>query len=123
MGNCIKKTIRLNPSQNRILREFAKRRELSDYSMLAKIVDAGIQSLIHGADKEVDILEMAREIGSMSARIAEVERVLDRTLFTTCAGYAYARHAALGTHKSDEVIAGEAKAAFERQRAMAYVDE
>ena len=45
--------------------------------------------------------------------------MLDRTLFTACAAYAYARHAALGTKKSDETIATEARAAFERQRSLA----
>ena len=67
------------------------------------------------------IAELAREIGAISERLAEAERVLDRTLFTACAAYAYAyaRHAALGTKKSDETIAAEARAAFERQRSLA----
>ena len=76
------------------------------------------QSFLIG-DKETDIAELAREIGSISERLAEAERVLDRALFTACAAYAYARHAALGTKKSDETIAAEARAAFERQRSLA----
>ena len=40
-------------------------------------------------------------------RLAEAERVLDRTLFTACAAYAYARSSALGGRTSAEVIAAE----------------
>ena len=87
--------------------------------MLLKVIDAGFLSVLHGTDKETDLAELAREIGAISARLAEAERVLDRTLFTACAAYAYARHAALGTKKSDETIAAEARAAFERQRSLA----
>ena len=112
-------TVRLNPTQHRVLTDFAKRRGLSDYAMLARIVEAGFLAMLHGTDKETDLAELAREIGAISERLAEAERVLDRTLFTACAAYAYARHAALGTKKSDETIAAEARAAFERQRSLA----
>lgn len=112
-------TVRLSPSQYRVLTDFAKRRGLSDYAMLARVVEAGILAMLHGKDKETDLAELAREIGAISERLAEAERVLDRTLFTACAAYAYARHAALGTKKSDETIAAEARAAFERQRSLA----
>ena len=112
-------TVRLNPSQHRILAGFAAKRGLSEYAMLARIVDAGFAAVLHGADKEADTREIASEVGAISERMAEVERVLDRTLFTACAAYAYARHSALGTRKPDEVIAAEARAAFERQRSLA----
>lgn len=112
-------TVRLNPSQHRILAGFAAKRGLSEYAMLARIVDAGFAAILHGADKEADTHEIAAEVGAISERLAEVERVLDRTLFTACAAYAYARHSALGTRKPDEAIAAEARAAFERQRSLA----
>ena len=112
-------TVRLSPSQYRVLADFARRRGLNDYAMLARIVEAGFLAMLHGTDKEIDLAELAREIGAISERLAEAERVLDRTLFTACAAYAYARHAALGTKKSDETIAAEARAAFERQRSLA----
>lgn len=112
-------TVRLNPSQYRILAGFAAKRGLSEYAMLARIVDAGFAAVLHGADKEADTHEIAAEVGTISERLAEVERVLDRALFTACAAYAYARHAALGTRKPDEAIAAEALAAFERQRSLA----
>jgi len=112
-------TVRLSPSQYRVLADFARRRGLSEYAMLARIVEAGFLAMLHGTDKETDLAELAHEIGAISGRLAEAERVLDRTLFTACAAYAYARHAALGTKKSDETIAAEARAAFERQRSLA----
>ena len=112
-------TVRLNPSQHRILAGFAAKRGLSEYAMLARIVDAGFAAIMHGADKEADTREIAAEVGAISERLAEVERVLDRALFTACAAYAYARHSALGTRKPDEAIAAEARAAFERQRSLA----
>ncbi len=112
-------TVRLSPSQYRVPADFAKRRGVSDYAMLARVVEAGFLAMLHGTDKETDLAELAREIGSISERLAEAERVLDRALFTACAAYAYARHAALGTKKSDETIAAEARAAFERQRSLA----
>lgn len=112
-------TVRLNPSQHRLLADFAKRRGLSQYAMLARVVEAGLLSLLHGTDKETDLAELAGEIGSISERLAETERVLDRALFTSCAAYAYARNAALGKKQSDEATAAEARAAFERQRSLA----
>ena len=119
MASHIKRTIRLNPSQARSLSGIADRRGLSEYAMLLKVIDAGFLAVLHGTDKETDLAELAREIGAISERLAEAERVLDQTLFTACAAYAYARHAALGTKKSDETIAAEARAAFERQRSLA----
>jgi hypothetical protein len=123
MASFIKRTIRLNPSQARTLTAFANRRGLSEYALLLKVIDAGFLALLHGADKEADLAEMASVIGSISERLADAERVLDRTLFTACAAYAYARSSALGGRKSDEVIAAEARAAFERQRKLAGESE
>ena len=55
----------------------------------------------------------------MSTRLADVERLLDRTLHTACAAYCYARSAAKGGGKSDEVISAETQRAYDRQRAAA----
>lgn len=114
-----KRTVRLNPSQARMLFGIAERRGLTEYAMLQRIIEAGFLAVLHGTDKEADTREIAIEVGAISERLIEVERVLDRALFTACAAYAYARHSALGTKKPDEVIAADAKAAFERQRSLA----
>ena len=114
-----KRTVRLNPSQARTLSGIAGRRGLTEYAMLQRIIEAGFLAVLHGTDKETDTREIAAAVGAISESLAEVERVLDRALFTACAAYAYARHSALGTKKPDEVIAADAKAAFERQRSLA----
>lgn len=114
-----KRTVRLTPSQTRTLTSIAGRRGLTEYAMLQRIIEAGFLAVIHGTDRDADTREIATGVGVISERLAEVERVLDRALFTACAAYAYARHSALGTKKPDEVIAADAKAAFERQRSLA----
>jgi hypothetical protein len=122
-GGCMltasKRTVRLNPSQARTLIGIAERRGLTEYAMLQRIIEAGFLAVLHGTDKEADTREIAIGVGAISERLIEVERVLDRALFTACAAYAYARHSALSTKKPDEVIAADAKAAFERQRSLA----
>lgn len=112
-------TVRLSPARHRTLSGLAGQRGLSEYAMLARIVDAGFAAVTDGAACEADAREIGTEIAAISERLVDVERVLDRALFTACAAYAYARHAALGTKKPDEVIAADARAAFERQRALA----
>ena len=114
-----KRTVRLTPSQARTLTGIAGRRGLTEYAMLQRIIEAGFLVVMHGTDRDADTREIATGVGAISERLAEVERVLDRALFTACAAYAYARHSALGTKKPDEVIAADAKAAFERQRSLA----
>lgn len=112
-------TVRLSPARHRTLSGLAAHRGLSEYAMLARIVDAGFAAVTDGAAREADAREIATEVAAIAERLVDVERVLDRALFTACAAYAYARHAALATKKPDEVIAAEARAAFERQRALA----
>lgn len=112
-------TVRLSPARHRTLSGLAGQHGLSEYAMLARIVDAGFAAVADGAARDADAREIATEVAAIAERLVDVERVLDRALFTACAAYAYARHAALGTKKPDEVIAAEARAAFERQRALA----
>lgn len=111
-------TVRLTPPQQRALVAFAKQRGLSEYAMLARVVDAGLAALIDGAGSQIDAREIVAELASVSTRIVEVERTLDRALFTTCAAYCYARSAALGARKTDEIITAEINAAYDRQRRL-----
>jgi len=116
--NARAQTVRLTPPQQRALVAFAKQRGLSEYAMLARVVDAGLASLIHGTDNQIDTREIVAELASVSARIVDVERMLDRALFTACAAYCYARSAALGARKTDEIITAEINAAYDRQRRL-----
>jgi hypothetical protein len=40
-------------------------------------------------------------------------------LFTACAAYCYARSAAMGGGKTDEILLGEINRAYDRQKALA----
>lgn len=111
-------TVRLSPAQHRTLSGLAKSYGLSEYAMLARVTDAGLASLVHGAGNDIDTREIATELASVSTRMVDVERMLDRALFTACAAYCYARSAASGARKSDEVITAEINAAYDRQRRL-----
>jgi hypothetical protein len=111
-------TVRLTPAQHRTLAGFAKTYGLSEYAMLARVVDTGLAALVHGAGKGIDAREIIAELASVSTRIVDVERMLDRALFTACAAYCYARQAALGTRTNDETITAEINAAYDRQRRL-----
>jgi hypothetical protein len=114
-----KLTVRLDGPQYRALIRQAEARGVSHYAMLAQLVEAGFTKLDGHSDDGSSLDELAREMVAQGGRIVELERLIDRTLFTSCAAYAYARNLALGTRRPDEVIAAEALAAFERQRALA----
>ncbi|WP_422345401.1 hypothetical protein [Parasphingorhabdus sp.] len=117
--SAVKLTIRLNSSQFRTLNSLAEQRQIPRYRMLRRIINSGFSSTVGGASVQSDIHEIANEIAEYSARLAEMDRVLDRTLFTACAAYSYARNSALGMKRDDKKIAAEALAAFKRQRAIA----
>jgi hypothetical protein len=111
-------TVRLTPAQHRTLASFAKGYGLSEYAMLARVVDTGLAALVHGAGKGIDAREIIAELASVSTRIVDVERTLDRALFTACAAYCYARSAALGARTNDDTITAEINAAYDRQRRL-----
>jgi hypothetical protein len=115
----VKHNIRLTPAQDRTLIGLAEQCGLSRYGMLARIIESGMASATTGVDAGTERAEIIAEIAAMNVRFVELERVLDRALFTACAGYCYARNAALGQRRSDEAITAEAIAAYERQRSLA----
>jgi hypothetical protein len=115
----VKHNIRLSPAQDRSLVRHAEQRGLTRYKMLGRVVDHGLSAVESGISAPTDMRDIAEEIAAMNVRFAEIERILDRALFTACAGYAYARQAALGGRHTDEAISSEALAAYERQRSLA----
>lgn len=112
-------TVRLSPAQHRTLAGFARQRGLSEYAMLARVVDTGLATLVQGTGSTIDTREIVTELASVSTRIVDVERMLDRALFTACAAYCYARSAASGARKSDAILTEEITAAYNRQRGLA----
>jgi predicted ATPase len=113
--NWVKHNIRLNPSQNRTLNILAEQHGKSRYAMLARIIKSGFAATLNGSDSEENFRELAIETGRNSARLIALERMTERSLYTACAAYVYARDAALKRGHSDVALGAEVQAAFERQ--------
>ena len=109
---------RISAAQHRLLVALAEQRGETSYKMLVRAIGAGLSALSEAPKATANVDDIIGEVASISNRIVDVERMLDRALFTTCAAYCYARSAASGTRKSDEVITAEITAAYERQRRL-----
>ena len=115
----VQHSIRLPAALDTVLRALADRQGKTVYAMLRRCVKTGIDGQANPSVSPADDRELVAEVASMSTRLADVERILDRTLHTACAAYCYARSAAKGGGKSDEVISAETQRAYDRQRAAA----
>lgn len=114
----VRHTVRLSVSVDKVLRTLAERQKISVYSMLQRTVKAGIAAQANPSARDTDTREIVTELASISTRMVDVERMLDRALFTACAAYCYARSAASGARKTDDTIAAEINAAYDRQRRL-----
>jgi hypothetical protein len=111
-------TVRLPVALDKALRALAERHGMSVYAVLQRSVKTGIATLANPSAPDTGNREIVAELASVSTRIVDVERMLDRALFTACAAYCYARSAASGARKSDEAITAEINAAYDRQRRL-----
>ncbi|MBO9581115.1 MAG: hypothetical protein J7498_09520 [Sphingobium sp.] len=111
-------TVRLPVSLDKALRALAERQEVSTYAVLQRCVKAGVATLANPPIRDTSPREIVAELASVSTRMVDVERMLDRTLFTACAAYCYARTAAMGTRTTDEAITADINAAYDRQRRL-----
>jgi len=111
-------SVRLPVALDRAIRTLAGRHGVSVYAMLQRSVEAGVATLANQSPPDTSNLELVAEMASVSTRMVDVERMLDRALFTACAAYCYARSAALGTRTSDEAVTAEINAAYDRQRRL-----
>ncbi|WOF45829.1 hypothetical protein KNJ79_20775 (plasmid) [Sphingopyxis indica] len=118
----VRHTVRLPVEVDKAVGELAKAKGDTAYAILATCVEAGVAALSSPVGDGSDNRELVAEIVSISARLVDVERMLDRTLFTACAAYCYARSAAFGGGKSDEEISAEIGRAYDRQRRLAEED-
>lgn len=114
----VRHTVRLPVEVDKAVGELAKAKGDSAYAILATCVEAGVAVLSSLPKDGSDNRELVAELVSISSRLVDVERTLDRTLFTACAAYCYARSAAFGGGKSDEEIAAEVGPAYDRQRRL-----
>lgn len=115
----VQHSIRLPAALDTALRALAERQGKTVYAMLRRCVKTGIDGQANPAVSSSHDRELVTEVASMSTRLADVERLLDRTLHTACAAYCYARSGAKGGGKSDEIITAETQRAYDRQRAAA----
>jgi hypothetical protein len=111
-------TVRLPVALDKALRALAERHGMSAYAVLQRSVKAGIATLANPPARDTLPREIVTELASVSTRMVDVERMLDRALFAACASYCYARSAALGARKTDEAITAEIEAAYDRQRRL-----
>ena len=114
----VQHTIRLPIALDTALKALAERHNISVYEMLQRSVKTGVATMANPPQRDTIAQDIIGEVASISNRIVDVERMLDRALFTTCAAYCYARSAASGQRKTDEVITAEITAAYERQRRL-----
>ena len=114
----VQHTIRLPVTLDKALKALAERHNISVYEMLQRSVNAGVATLANPPQRDTIAQDIIGEVATISTRIVDLERMLDRVLFTSCAAYCYARSAASGQRKTDEVITAEITAAYERQRRL-----
>ena len=115
----VQHTVRLSVALDKALNALAERQGISVYAMLQRSVKAGIAAQANPPARDNGNREIVTELASVSTRMVDVERMLDRALFTACAAYCYARHAALGARTTDEAVTTEINAAYDRQRRRA----
>ncbi|WP_447953183.1 hypothetical protein [Sphingopyxis chilensis] len=111
--------VRVPAALDQALHKLAEQEGLTAYALLQRIVKAGIAARTKPRAADAEARELIAEVASMAVRLADIEHMVDRTLFTACAAYCYARAAAIGSEESDDAIADEVRPAYERQRAMA----
>lgn len=110
----VQHSVRLPLALDRVLRQLSARLEMTPYALLQQCVRAGLASLSGEQTTSQITGEIAQEIGTLAARLAHTERLAERTLFTACAAYTYARVAA-GPRSDEATLTAEINAAFTRQ--------
>lgn len=117
--NRVKITVRIPLPHDVMLKHIAEVRGLTRYQALVRVIEIGLTSI------------MAPSAGSGSAqvgediasRLAALEALTDRCLFTASAAYVYARRAALrgegDVDKLDATLSEAVQSAYHRQRALA----
>ena len=120
--NRVKLSVRVPMGQEVMIRRYAEARGLTRYQALSRVIEAGLGAV---ADAPVTGGSNAGDdaLAAFEARLGVIEALLDRSLFTASAAYAYARRAALrgdsDPNRTDSVTGEAAQAAYRRQRALA----
>ena len=77
--------VRISPAQHRLLVALAEQRGETSYKMMVRAIGAGLSALSEPPKATANVDEIIGEVASISTRIVDVERMLDRALFTSCA--------------------------------------
>lgn len=119
----IQHSVRLSPALNRTLSALAEQRGMTCYQMLKRAIEQGFAAMTTTKSAGSNMTELGDEMASISARLALVEALTDRSLFTASAAYVYARRAALrgegDAEKTDAALGESVQSAYKRQRALA----
>jgi hypothetical protein len=120
--NRVKLSVRVPIGQEVMIRRYAEARGLTRYQALSRVIEAGLGTvadapMADGSNAGDDVM------AAFEARLGVIEALLDRSLFTASAAYAYARRAALrgdgDADRTDSMIGEAAHSAYRRQRALA----
>ena len=110
----VQHSVRLPLALDKALRQAAQSRQVTAYALLQQCVRAGVASLSGAQTASQIAAELAQEVGTISAQLAHVERLAERSLYVACAAYTYAR-AAAGPRTDEPKLTAEINAAFARQ--------
>jgi hypothetical protein len=120
--NRVKLSVRVPMGQEVMIRRFAEKRGLTRYQALSRVIEAGLGVVADAPDAGRGSAGDDAMAG-FEARLGVIEALLDRSLFTASAAYAYARRAALrgdgDADRTDSMIGEAAHSAYRRQRALA----
>jgi hypothetical protein len=120
--NRVKLSVRVPMGQEVMIRRFAEKRGLTRYQALSRVIEAGLGVVADAPDAGRGSAGDDAMAG-FEARLCVIEALLDRSLFTASAAYAYARRAALrgdgDADRTDSMIGEAAHSAYRRQRALA----
>jgi hypothetical protein len=120
--NRVKLSVRVPMGQEVMIRRYAEARGLTRYQALSRVIEAGLGAVAH-APMAGSVNAGDDVMAALEARLGVIEALLDRSLFTASAAYAYARRAALrgdgDANHTDSVTGEAAQAAYRRQRALA----
>jgi hypothetical protein len=121
--NRVKLSVRVPLGQEVMIRRYAEARGLTRYQALSRVIEAGLGAVADGHVKGGSSNAGDDVVAALDARLGVIEALLDRSLFTASAAYAYARRAALrgdgDADRTDSVIGEAAHSAYRRQRALA----
>lgn len=120
--NRVKLSVRVPASQETMIRHIAQVRGMTRYQALLRVIETGLASIM-GSPKVQAQMANEEALAALESRLAVIESLTDRSLFTASAAYAYARRAALrndsDADRTDAATSDAAQAAYKRQRLLA----